>query len=312
MTTGERIFEARKKVGMTQEELAERLGVTRQAVSKWESDAAFPETDKIVELCKLFNLSADKLLLGVEGNAAEAKEKCFKELLEEKRQSEGWYKGGRCDGYTCTEYKTCKGRIEFDKLIKVQPTQEDTEKEKYARGWFFDNKDGNCHFEYVSKARIGKLPLVHINIGLGAYRAKGVIAIGNAATGIISIGLLSVGLLSLGLISLGLFAFGAFAFGLLMGAGAVATGLMAFGGVAIGIMCFGGVAIGYIGVGGCAVGQYAVGGYARGFVAVGVTGADGTNTFLMPTEFKKLCDFLSENVGGFIGSFVKSVASSLN
>ena len=47
MTTGQRIYEARKKAGMTQEELADRLGVSRQAVSKWESDAAYPETDKI-------------------------------------------------------------------------------------------------------------------------------------------------------------------------------------------------------------------------------------------------------------------------
>ena len=66
MTTGQRIYEARKKAGMTQEELADRLGVSRQAVSKWESDAAYPETDKIVELCKLFSLSADELLLGAE------------------------------------------------------------------------------------------------------------------------------------------------------------------------------------------------------------------------------------------------------
>ncbi len=43
MTTGEIIFEYRKKAGLTQEELADRLGVSRQAVSKWEQDAAFPE-----------------------------------------------------------------------------------------------------------------------------------------------------------------------------------------------------------------------------------------------------------------------------
>ena len=64
MTTGQKIYECRKKLGMTQEELAERLGVTRQSVSKWESDGAFPETEKILELCKLFGLSADELLFG--------------------------------------------------------------------------------------------------------------------------------------------------------------------------------------------------------------------------------------------------------
>ena len=64
MTTGEIIFEYRKKASLTQEELADKLGVSRQAVSKWEQDAAFPETEKILELCKLFSISADELLFG--------------------------------------------------------------------------------------------------------------------------------------------------------------------------------------------------------------------------------------------------------
>ena len=66
MTTGDKIFGYRKKAGFTQEELADRLGVSRQAVSKWEQDAAFPETDKVLELCKLFSVSGDELLFGRE------------------------------------------------------------------------------------------------------------------------------------------------------------------------------------------------------------------------------------------------------
>lgn len=50
--------------GMTQEELAERLGVSRQTVSKWESDAAFPEMEKTLALARLFNCSLDELLVG--------------------------------------------------------------------------------------------------------------------------------------------------------------------------------------------------------------------------------------------------------
>ncbi len=65
MTTGQKIYEARRKAGMTQEALATQLGVSRQSVSKWESDNAFPETEKLIELCKLFSLSADELLLGI-------------------------------------------------------------------------------------------------------------------------------------------------------------------------------------------------------------------------------------------------------
>lgn len=47
--------------GMTQETLADKLGVSRQTVSKWELDAAQPEIDKAVELCKLFSCSLDQL-----------------------------------------------------------------------------------------------------------------------------------------------------------------------------------------------------------------------------------------------------------
>ncbi|MCD8232291.1 MAG: helix-turn-helix domain-containing protein [Clostridiales bacterium] len=65
MTIGERIADLRKKNGFSQEMLGEKLGVSRQAVSKWESDAALPEIDKLVELAKLFDVTVG-FLLGVE------------------------------------------------------------------------------------------------------------------------------------------------------------------------------------------------------------------------------------------------------
>lgn len=49
---------------MTQEELAEKLGVSRQTVSKWELDAVYPEMDKVIELCKLFSCTMDELVRG--------------------------------------------------------------------------------------------------------------------------------------------------------------------------------------------------------------------------------------------------------
>lgn len=66
MTTGQKIYACRKAAGMTQEELAQQLNVSRQAVSKWEADGAFPETEKILALCRLFSISADELLFGDE------------------------------------------------------------------------------------------------------------------------------------------------------------------------------------------------------------------------------------------------------
>ena len=47
---------------MTQENLAEQMGVSRQTVSKWESGAAYPELDKLIELCQYFNCSMDAML----------------------------------------------------------------------------------------------------------------------------------------------------------------------------------------------------------------------------------------------------------
>lgn len=64
MTLGERILHYHKCAGLSQEMLAERLGVSRQAVSKWEGDAAQPELDKIIALTKLFGITTDQLLLG--------------------------------------------------------------------------------------------------------------------------------------------------------------------------------------------------------------------------------------------------------
>ena len=52
----------RKEHNLSQEELAEKLNVTRQAVSKWESALAYPEMDKIMAICKLFDVNIDDLL----------------------------------------------------------------------------------------------------------------------------------------------------------------------------------------------------------------------------------------------------------
>lgn len=62
MTTGEKIYNLRKEARITQEEFADKMEVTRQAVSKWESDAAYPETDKIIKIAQLFGVTCDYLL----------------------------------------------------------------------------------------------------------------------------------------------------------------------------------------------------------------------------------------------------------
>ncbi len=63
MTIGEKISRLRASMGLSQEELAEKLGLSRQSVSKWEMDQALPQLDKVVQLCRLFSVSTDTLLL---------------------------------------------------------------------------------------------------------------------------------------------------------------------------------------------------------------------------------------------------------
>ena len=65
MTIGQRIAELRKRAGLSQEALGEELGVSRQAISKWESDAALPDVDKLIGLARKFNVTVG-WLLGVE------------------------------------------------------------------------------------------------------------------------------------------------------------------------------------------------------------------------------------------------------
>lgn len=62
MTMGEKILNMRKARGWSQEDLADRIGVTRQAVSRWESNNAKPDADKIIAVCEIFGVSADYLL----------------------------------------------------------------------------------------------------------------------------------------------------------------------------------------------------------------------------------------------------------
>ena len=72
MTIGQRIAELRRQNNLSQEALGEALGVTRQSISKWESDSALPEIEKLVAMSRLFGVSVGALL-GVEDSGAEEK-----------------------------------------------------------------------------------------------------------------------------------------------------------------------------------------------------------------------------------------------
>lgn len=68
-TLGEALKARRTSCGMTQEFVAERLGVSRQAVSKWENGTSDPSTSNLLALARLYGVSVEELLAGTEGQA---------------------------------------------------------------------------------------------------------------------------------------------------------------------------------------------------------------------------------------------------
>lgn len=233
-TTGMIIAEERKKRGYTQESLAEAMGVSRQAVSRWESDSAYPETEKLIKLARLLDLDLNRLLLGSE-------------------PPEDDTRSGDID--------TAPERREYGYRGFVLP-----------------------RYEYVSRTKLFGLPLVHINIGHGVYRAKGVIAIGTIATGLISIGIFSLGLISIGVLCAGLLALGVLTGGF-FSIGAISFGIIAMGAVAIGLMSFGALSVGMFAFGGLSIGGYlAVGEHAYGGIVVAMTHGHGSIATFISTS----------------------------
>ena len=163
-----RLARRRRVLGLTQEELADRLDVTRQAVQKWESGASQPGMEKLSALAETLDMSLDALVLG-------------REAPPPPPEREGAPAGDPWENReTATQTAPpCPGRHAA-----------------FCRCW---------HYEYKSRRTLWGLPLVHIHLmSRGLCRAKGILAIGNVATGLVALGGFSFGLVSLGAISLGL------------------------------------------------------------------------------------------------------------
>lgn len=220
-TFSEKLLELRRREGLSQEQLAERLGVTRQSVSKWEGGTAVPELGKLVALSDLFSVSVDYLV---------------KDRLEEPESPAE---------PPAAPASTAKLEEQVEEISR------------YFRGWswFWDSKIRIFGLPLVS-VRFHLRPHMMRN----RDAAKGIIAVGNIAVGVVALGAFSVGLVSVGALSAGILALGALAFGL-AALGPVAMGLMAFGPVALGLWYAGGLTAlgGKIAVGVAAIGETAVG-----------------------------------------------------
>lgn len=95
MTFGEKFYKLRKEKGFTQEALAEKLNTSRQAISKWENNQGYPETEKLLMIGNLFEVSVDYLL---------------KETVEVRVENEGGYYASKemTEGYLMSVNKTAK------------------------------------------------------------------------------------------------------------------------------------------------------------------------------------------------------------
>lgn len=247
MTLGEKIFRLRTEQGFSQETFGEKLGVSRQSVSKWETDQSVPELDKIVMISEFFGVSTDYLLKETE---------------------------------------------EMHRTEDVFSQTETLPREAYRIG-------RRPHYEYKSKKMVGSLPLVHINVGTGIYRAKGIIAIGTVAQGWLAIGLAAMGGFCIGIVSLGLFALATLAFGLIA-FGSFSMGVISFGAFSFGIFSLGALSFGQFAFGASAHGaQVAVGDAASGKIALGYSRAVGTYTQVsdrQPFDYESACRAIDKHV----------------
>ena len=87
MNLGERLFELRKAKNLTQDDMAEKLNVTRQTVSKWETNQSTPDFDKIMPLCELFEIGVEELLTGKKSEEQQKKEEKVLTKQEVKEKS---------------------------------------------------------------------------------------------------------------------------------------------------------------------------------------------------------------------------------
>ena len=205
MTTGQKIAALRRERGMTQDALAEALSVTRQAVSKWEADAALPETGKLLPLARLLGCTADYLLgsseaeagapQGAPNTAAQSSEPKGAQGHELNAAAQsGEPKGARGhEPHAAPQGSEPKGEPQEparentarDEAARENAAHDEAAREEPAQGrapftpyWGLPRRYvWASDFEYKSERTLFGLPLVHVN-GKWGGTAKGVIAVG--------------------------------------------------------------------------------------------------------------------------------------
>lgn len=186
MTFSEKLNGLRRKQGLSQEQLADKLRVTRQSVSKWESGQALPELGKLVAISELFGVSVDYLV---------------KDYLTEPEIPQT----------PSGEFSRLEARVEeLDR-------RSDTKRFAYtSRIRIFglplvSVRFGSQRYPDRNNTAMGIVAVGNFAVGVAAF---GLISLGLLSVGMIAFGLLlALGMVSIGTVSVGMSALGAFAYG---------------------------------------------------------------------------------------------------
>lgn len=198
MTFGDKLSKLRKENNYTQEQLADILKVSRQAVSKWESNVAYPETDKLIRMSELFDCSLDYLLK--DADETDRKNQIHKEMLFFRK--------------SLRERKS-------KKTVCGMPL------------WHIGRNASGIIAVGLNARGVMAVGLKARGIVSLGMLSMGVLSLGMFSLGLLSIGMLAIGFLSAGCFSIGIFATGAISLGIIC-LGAIAIGDFSIGALAIG------------------------------------------------------------------------------
>ena len=199
----QKLMELRRSHGLSQEQLGEKIGVTRQTISKWELGQTTPEMEKLAALSDLFGVSADELIRGTAPSRSEK----FQESKSAYQRLSFEYKSSRTfRGIPLVHVNVGAGR-------------------RTARGILA-----------VGNKAVGVLSVGFLSVGVVSFGllAAGLLAFGSFALGLLSFGAVSAGVVAFGVIALGGLAVGVYSMGGAAVASEIAAGGFAQARIAIG------------------------------------------------------------------------------
>lgn len=198
MTLGDKLSKLRKENNYTQEQLADILGVSRQAISKWKSNITYPETDKLIRMSELFNCSLDYLLKDTEQ----------------------------------TDSKNQLGVL--SPLFRMRLRERKSEKTVWGMPLWHIGRNARGFVAVGLNAR----GVIAVGLKAKGIVSLGILSVGVLSLGMLSLGLLSLGLFALGILSAGCYSVGVFATGAIslgiISLGAIAIGDFSVGALSIG------------------------------------------------------------------------------